>query len=305
MARHSRLRVAFGPAVTGWGSWDWVGLDIARALQTHFEVTLFDALRIPPCDVLCVIKHVPPATMWQALPTDLRVIFAPVDAYGAVAEIDRDAPWLRRCQRIVVHCERLRRFFAPYAPVEFLDHHVKYVGHPSHNAPPDGPLLWIGVRSNLTPLVQWVNTNQLPRPLVILTNPDDPSHPFSPEEAGFCGRNRVNILTWSAQLHHSVLTRCAAALDVKGTDFRARHKPPAKAIDFLAAGMPLAMNPDSSSVEHLANMGFDLCDCHQVDRWLSAEYRNETRHLGAALRELLSLPRIAFRWRKLIEDVAT
>ena len=57
-----------------------------------------------------------------------------------------------------------------------------------------------------------------------------------------------------------------AAIDIKGDDFRSRHKPPAKAIDFIASGVPLAMNPDSSMVEHLARMGFDVASPLDTER---------------------------------------
>jgi hypothetical protein len=94
-----------------------------------------------------------------------------------------------------------------------------------------------------------------------------------------------------------------AALDIKGDDFRARHKPPAKAIDFLAAGVPLAMKPDSCVVEHLARLGFAVASPLDAAAWLSPEYDEETRRFGAALRELLSLERVGRRWRRLLEEV--
>ncbi len=77
-----------------------------------------------------------------------------------------------------------------------------------------------------------------------------------------------------------------AALDIKGQDFRSRHKPPPKAMDFLASGVPLAMNPESSPVEHLARMGFAVPSPLDTQRWFSREYWKETRRFGQALREL-------------------
>ena len=79
--------------------------------------------------------------------------------------------------------------------------------------------------------------------------------------------------------------------------------PPAKAIDFLASGVPLAMNADSSPVEHLARMGFEVPSPLDTERWLSREYGEETRRFGAALRELLSLERIGLRYKRIIEEV--
>src|SRR3989442_9412999 len=93
------------------------------------------------------------------------------------------------------------------------------------------------------------------------------------------------------------------AIDIKGSDFRSRHKPPAKAIDFIASGLPLAMNLDSSSVEHLARMGFDVASPLDTERWMSREYFEETCRFGRAVRELLSIRRIGRRYKRIVEDV--
>ena len=104
-------------------------------------------------------------------------------------------------------------------------------------------------------------------------------------------------------MHIRMVTECSAALDIKGTDFRARHKPPAKAIDFIASGLPLAMPAHSSPVEHLAGMGFEVASPLDTQRWLSSEYREETQRFGAALKELLSLERIGRRYKRLLDEV--
>jgi hypothetical protein len=77
-------------------------------------------------------------------------------------------------------------------------------------------------------------------------------------------------------------TAARAVIDIKGQDIRSRHKPPAKGIDVIASGVPLAMNPDSSTAEHLARMGFEVASPLDTDRWLSREYWEETRRFGLA-----------------------
>jgi hypothetical protein len=57
MSTSTRPRLAFGPAVPGWGSWEWVRLDMVRELRAIYNVEVFDQRAVPPCDVLCVIKH--------------------------------------------------------------------------------------------------------------------------------------------------------------------------------------------------------------------------------------------------------
>jgi hypothetical protein len=60
------------------------------------------------------------------------------------------------------------------------------------------------------------------------------------------------------------------------------------------------MNADSSPVEHLARMGFDVASPLEPDRWLSRAYWGETRRFGLAIREMLSIERVARRWRLVI-----
>jgi hypothetical protein len=113
----------------------------------------------------------------------------------------------------------------------------------------------------------------------------------------------VQIEQWTPERQLEQTAKARAAIDIKGTDFRSRHKPPAKGIDFIASGLPLAMNPDSSTVEHLTRMGFDVVSPLEIDRWFSPQYWEETRRFGTALRELLSRKRVGFRYKRIIEQV--
>jgi hypothetical protein len=63
------------------------------------------------------------------------------------------------------------------------------------------------------------------------------------------------------------------------------------------------MNQESSPVEHLARMGFEVAAPREPERWLSRAYWDETRRFGLAIRELLSRERVARRWRRLIDDL--
>ncbi len=295
--------MAFGPDAPGWGSWDWIGSDTCSGVKSIFDTQVFQPWEAISADVVVIIKHRPAYAWMKQTASRSRLIYTPVDAYSSIADIDADATWLHQCCRIVVHGERLRKYFASYAPVEYLDHHVKFVAPIRDEFQPVGNLLWIGVRSNLAPLVRWVNENPLPLPLDVLTNLEDPDCVPTPSEIGFNGKTQSRIHHWSPERHVAMTAAARAALDIKGDDFRARHKPPAKAIDFIASGVPLAMNQDSSSVEHLARMGFEVADPRDIDRWLSREYWEETRRFGAAIRELLSLERVARRWKRIIDDV--
>jgi hypothetical protein len=296
------LTVAFGPIAPGWGSWDWVGSDLVTALAGDFRTRSFPAWEVPRCDALVVVKHPPPPGWLDRLDRHTAVVYCPVDAFGQAAEIDAAAPWLRRCDRVLVHCERLRRYFEPYTRVDYLDHHVKFAAAVRDEFRTEGDILWVGVRSNLPPLVGWVNAHPLPAPLDVLTNFEDPGRPPSPSELGFRGGVAVRVHDWSPRLHTEMTAAARAAIDIKGADFRSWHKPPAKGIDFIASGVPLAMNPDSSTAEHLGRMGFEVADPLDTGRWLSRDYWAETRRFGMALRELLSLERVARRIKRVIDD---
>jgi hypothetical protein len=313
--------IAFGPELPDWGSWAWVGADLAKELSKHFGTVTFRADEIPKCDVAVFVKHAPSRELVEEVSRRAAVVYCPVDYYGAAAMIDADADMLRRCSRILVHCERLRRYFEPYAPVEYIDHHVKFAEELSVQNPPkpalDGEgtevkirkpdvrdfVLWVGVRSNLPAMVDWVNRHSLPLPLRVLTNPETSGQVPSAAEFGFARNLDIEIEEWTPERHVELTREARAAIDIKGNDFRSRHKPPAKAIDFIASGVPLAMNPDSSTVEHLARMGFDVASPLNTDRWLSGEYLADTQRFGAALREVLSLERVGRRWRRILDEL--
>jgi hypothetical protein len=118
--------IAVGPAMPGWGSWDWVGVDVLTELGKYFPTGSFADGPLPASDLLLVVKQVTPVLAACKLATKEPLIYCPVDFFGSAAEIDVCAAALRRCARVVIHCERLRRYFEPYAPVEYMDHHVKF-----------------------------------------------------------------------------------------------------------------------------------------------------------------------------------
>ena len=296
-------RVALGPVMPGWGSWDWVGADMQEELSRWYRTASFAPGEVPAADLVLVVKHAPDLSWMECCCRRSAVVYCPVDYYGSAAAIDADGPLLRKCARVVVHCERLRRYFAPYAPVEYLDHHVKFVS-PLPDGPRDeGPLLWAGVRTNLPALADWLNAHPLPAALVVLSNFEDAMLPPQPADFGFRPGLAVRLEHWSPGRHRELTASARAALDIKGDDFRSRHKPPAKALDFLASGLPLALNPGSSPAEHLARLGFEVPSPLDVGRWLSREYWEETQRFGRAVRELLSRERVGSRLRRILDEV--
>jgi hypothetical protein len=295
--------VTFMPSVPGCGSWEWLGVDLRNHLARWYSTAEGAADASTDCDALIIVKHQLPAKIVAQAANRSAVIYCPVDYYGNAAEIDQDTGTLQRCTRILVHSENLRRYFEPYAPVEYMDHHIKFAAPMRVKYRRSGYLLWVGVRTNLPPLVEWVNAHPLPTELRVLTNPEVPGMMPTVDELGFREPSKVHVFEWTKELHLEMTAKARAAIDIKGTDFRSRHKPPAKAIDFIASGLPLAMNADSNVVDHLGRMGFDVASPGHPERWLSKEYWEETRRFGLALRELLSLERVGRRWKRIIDAV--
>lgn len=293
-----RLRIALGPENPGFGSWNWLAVDLANELAPEYDVAFFrDA--VPAADVIVIFKFLPDTQSLTALRQRSAVVYCPVDVYGTAAEIDADVGRLRKCDRIVVHCQRLVPYFQSYARTTYIDHHVKYVIPTRSKVVPDGPILWVGEQSNLPPLMEWLKTHELPAELVILTNA-----PASQFAQGHRCRFPVHFECWSPESHLHWLSRCRAAFDIKADDFRARHKPPAKALDFLASGIPFAMSQPSSSVDHLERLGFKIPPPEDTTRWLSLDYATACRDFGRMTADRLSLSRVGQTWKRILQDVA-
>ncbi|WP_298868597.1 glycosyltransferase family 4 protein [uncultured Gimesia sp.] len=296
-----RPTIAIGPRYSGIGSWEWVGQDMANELEKHFRIEIFSD-RIPDCDLAIIVKY-DFSQIMQSTDPMIPVIYCPIDGYGSSSDIDRDGPLLFRCQRIILHSESLRKYFLPYASVEFIDHHVKFYSSQSSGVNKEGPILWTGLRSNLPPLIEWLNLNPLPRDLWILTNLDGGQESVAPSSLGITSANNIRIEAWSPTKHFEWATQSGAAIDIKGDDFRSRHKPPTKAFDSLASFLPLAMNQDSNSVKHLAKLGFDVATPEDSDYWFSDEYREEAQRFGITIRELNSQERVGMRFKQIIDEV--
>ncbi len=295
-----RPTLAFGPELPHFGSWQWLGADLQRGLSHEFEARSFST-EIPPTDIVVIIKFLPSLETLQVLRRSSRIVFCPVDVYFNDIEIQQDAQRLKLCHAIVTHAPSLQAYFRPFAPTFDMPHHVKYVTDLSSQRSDQGPILWVGVQANLEPLVTWLKSHKLPRELVILTDESDPA-----------GRNRIHqqiralqpveVHPWTPENHLRWLDRCSAAIDIKGDDFRARHKPATKACDYLASGIPIALEPESNPAQILQQLGFRAVSPTD-DNWFSPEYRQECLQFGAALREVLSLRRIAIRWAWLFQKL--
>jgi hypothetical protein len=80
-------------------------------------------------------------------------------------------------------------------------------------------------------------------------------------------------------------------------------KPPTKAQQFVASGIPAAINKDSYPWEYFHKNGLDLAEPEDIDRWFSPGYWKETRDFGMILREKTSKKSVARSYLNLIERI--
>lgn len=297
------VKISIGPEIEEAGSWNWVGKDLMEFLSESqiYQANSFQN-ELPQSDVFIFVKWLPERDTLKALAKRSLVIYCPIDVYGGGAEIDADWERLRCCDRVIVHSPGLEKYFRGYAKTTYLDHHMKFTIPPRETYKNKGPILWTGVWLNLLPVVEWVNQHGLPDDLIILTNFDGHSY-RTPADFGFQSSKHVQIEEWSEERHREVLPFARAAIDIKGNDFRQRYKPPAKALDLITSGIPLAMNSDSSAVRYLRNFGFRIPSPEETEYWLSQEYWEKTQAIGKSLSHELSHSQIMNRWLTIISEV--
>jgi hypothetical protein len=89
--RESDFRLAFGPEMPGWGSWDWVGADLEKALGSTLRISTFGPWEVPEGDAILIVKHVPPLEWVDRVSSQSVLLYCPVDYYGSPDEIACDA----------------------------------------------------------------------------------------------------------------------------------------------------------------------------------------------------------------------
>ncbi len=272
-----RIQIAVGPQRTEFGSWNWLGQGLVDAMLPPLEIVTFEDQWNPPtAEVVVFVKFKPPVeTLRKLREQKCRLVYMPVDIYASALEIDTDLDSIRCFDMVVVHSQRLIRYFNCVSRVEFLVHPLKYVLQETRTEYVEGPLLWIGRRCNIAPVVDWAN--QQPKlDLWVLTNTDgEIDHP---KQLGFQKPSSVRLETWTESMHIHWLAGAGLAIDIKGTDFRARHKPPAKAFDYLASGVPVLTNQGSSVALEMHLRGLpplyaDSLNCIQSN--ISPQYISE------------------------------
>lgn len=241
--------VAVGPRNPDFGSWNWLGTGLSAALQQSLYVRIFDDPENPPdADCTVFLKFLPSAAKLRSMRSKSMLIYMPIDLYGSCGEIETDRDRLMACDLVLVHCTRLLRYFFNTSRTAYVDHPIKYVLPEPRATIENGPLLWIGRKCNIAPVVEWANLAPHRQELWILTDVENTAN--AARDFGFSRRNVVRVGRWDPQIHLDWLKVARVAVDIKGNDFRSRHKPPAKMLDFMASGIPVITNRGSAGWMH-------------------------------------------------------
>lgn len=311
-----RTHVAVGP-IAPRASWRWLGPHLAASLAGTCTVRFFDEGELPSCDVAVFVKERPVRPLRQAQDRGVRVLYMPVDFYRSRAQLEADAPFLGQCASLLVHSRVLGRFLAPYNAA------IRHVDHPNLHGlaakPPyrtDRTLLWIGDFLNLPYLLRWAERSGVPGELKLLTNARRTSIKGMAMTLALARRlgveldvrrDRVNgipMIEWDPATQRTLMAAASAAVDIKGgeEDFQQYTKPPAKAHQFVASGIPYATNRESSSVLELREEGFDVADVEDPGRWFSRDYWRRTQDFSRSLEERIAPEAVARVYRRCVEE---
>jgi hypothetical protein len=306
--------LAIGPR-TGAASWEWVGQAMAGELSSDFKVVLFDSFdQVPDAGIVLIVKQRPPMSfVAEARHRGSRVFFAPIDVYCDPQEIAADAGMLGACEAVLLHSEALlpalSRYCRKIVPVE---HHGRFILPLPAKYRSEGFLLWLGAFEHLPYLLHWLDGHPPPLEVRLLTNLTSRSgrvagH-FLAHELGISLQvsgdavNGYPAEEWSEAAQAEMMQACHAAIDIKGASFNQRMKPPTKAQQFAASGVPFGCNRGHPAVAYFAARGFALADAADFDRLLSPSYWEQTQRFAPALRASLSLATVSEAYRQALGE---
>jgi hypothetical protein len=297
------MRIAMG-LVRATPSWEWVGADLAPLLRARHEVRFvsnYDEIAALDADWLVSIKFPPSADVVCACKRrGTRVLYFPVDYFTSPAEIAGHANLLSLFDVVAVHARPLADALAVHSRrVTIVEHYCKYA-LPTPNAyRADGFVLWVGHRQYVVHLGDWLMAHPLEAPLRILTN--------VPRRLELAGRGasvlaRATWFQWSEHAQEALFRSARAAIDIKGSDFSQRIKPPTKAQQFVASGIPIALNADSYGFQYFRSLGFEVATPNDPARWFSEAYWRETVEFASVLRNRTSKEAVAHSYAEILED---
>jgi hypothetical protein len=111
------------------------------------------------------------------------------------------------------------------------------------------------------------------------------------------------VIRWSPRSQYEIMCGAKAAFDIKEFNFHQMHKPPVKAQQFIASGIPFAVNPESYSAEYFAAKGLQVPSPKEIDYWLSKSYWEQTQAAKADLCHRISLKTVGLHYKQIINKI--
>ena len=115
--------------------------------------------------------------------------------------------------------------------------------------------------------------------------------------------NGHQLEEWSEAAQARLMRDCRAAIDIKGDSFNQKMKPPTKAQQFVASGVPFGCNPDHPAMAYFRARGFAVAEAADFDRLLSRSYWEQTQQIAVPLRADISLQAVSRTYRQALNQV--
>jgi hypothetical protein len=303
--------VAIGP-VANVPSWNWVGIDAIDELSKYCQVEIFNNFNcLPGASVIIVIKQLPPREFMQAAYDNHKsVIFVPIDFFMSEEHIRSSASILRQCKLILSHADSLIPLLQVYSPTYPLEHSGKYILSEGYKYKISGYVLWIGGYQFVPYMLSWLRKNPM-KELVFCTDYNNKRAIAKAEEVASYMRvpmtdlKRYEMYEWAEDTQLLLMTQAKAAIDIKGNDFSQHNKPPTKGQQFIASGIPFAINKGNNCYNYFQSKGFNVCTPNETNRWFSEAYAKETWEFGKKLRNKISATTIGLQIKQYIELIKT
>ena len=255
-------------------SFYWLGFVPLLELAQDLKVIIDGRDMASKADIVFIIKG-RPNLEWAGMlkAGGKRLVYCPADEFNSAEEIAESGKWLQFMDVVLIHCERLRKYFAPICRrVEFCEHPV--LSSPV-NAMTRDSIVWSGQCQNLQPVMQHLKNNLDSfggLKLKVMTNLEVNWREPEGFDWEFVSKH-VELLNWSFAAERKLFASAVATLDIKGDSFNAMHKPPLKVNTFISYGLPVWTNPESYSTEYLLKNGLPVPSSFYGMTGMTSDYR--------------------------------